>query len=53
MERKGMQWTAMLLGITEGEHVIDIKPADTESFTTTIKIVGIGSNSNINDIFDL
>ena len=53
MERKGMQWTALLQGIAEGEHVIDIKPADTESFTTTIKIVGIGSNSNINDIFDL
>lgn len=53
MERKGMQWSALLQGITEGEHVIDIKPADTESVSTTIKIVGIGGNSSINDIFDL
>lgn len=53
MERKGMQWSALLQGITEGEHVIDIKPVDTESVSTTIKIVGIGGNSSINDIFDL
>lgn len=53
MERKGMQWSALLQGITEGEHVIDIKPADTESVSTTIKIVGIGGNSSINDIIDL
>lgn len=53
MERKGMQWSALLQGITEGEHVIDIKPADTESVSTTIKVVGIGGNSSINDIFDL
>lgn len=53
MERVGMQWTAKLQDITEGVHAIDIKPADTESITTTIKIVGIGGNSNINDIFDL
>ena len=53
MERKGMQWSALLQGITEGEHVIDIKPADTESVSTTIKIVGIGGNLSINDIIDL
>jgi hypothetical protein len=53
MDRVGTQWTVLLQDITEGVHKIDIKPADTESTEITIKVVGIGANSDINDIFDL
>ena len=34
-------------------HAIDIKPAGTESTEIKIKVVGVGANSDINDMFDL
>ena len=53
MDRIGTQWTVMLQDITEGTHVIDVKPDGASSKQFTIKIVGIGGESDINDTFDL
>ena len=53
MDRMGMQWTAVLQGITEGKHTIDVKPEGAESTEIEIKIVGVGGNSDIDDMFDL
>ena len=53
MDRVGTQWTTLLQDITEGTHAIDIKPAGTESTEIKIKVVGVGANSDINDMFDL
>lgn len=53
MDRIGTQWTTLLQDVTEGTHVIDVKPDDSTSTECTIKIVGIGGSSDINDIFDL
>lgn len=53
MEKEGMQWKALLQGISEGEHIIDVKPAGAESVELRIKIVGVSGNSDINEMFDL
>lgn len=53
MDRVGTQWTILLQDITEGTHAIDIKPAGAESTEIKIKVVGVGANSDINDMFDL
>lgn len=53
MDRVGTQWTTLLQDITEGTHAIDIKPAGAESTEIKIKVVGVGANSDINDMFDL
>lgn len=53
MDRVGTQWTTLLQEITEGTHVIDIKPDGAQSHQLTIKVVGLSGNSDINDIFDL
>lgn len=53
MDRLGTQWTTILQDIAEGTYVIDIKPAGAESTEITIKVVGVGANSDINDMFDL
>lgn len=53
MDRMGTQWSTILQDITEGVHAIDIKPAGAESTEIKIKVVGVGANSDINDMFDL
>ncbi len=53
MDRLGTQWTTTLQNITEGTHSIDIKPDGAESKDIKIKVVGVGMNSDINDMFDL
>ena len=53
MDRVGMYWSTILQDITEGEHIIDVKPAGAESTQIKIKIVGVSGNSDINDMFDL
>lgn len=53
MDRVGTRWATVLQGISEGTHAIDIKPAGAESTEIKIKVVGIGANSDINDMFDL
>ena len=53
MDRVGTQWTTLLQDISEGTHIIDVKPEGAQSHQYTIKVVGIGGESDINDIFDL
>lgn len=53
MDRVRTQWTTLLQDITEGTHAIDIKPVGAESTEIKIKVVGVGANTDINDMFDL
>lgn len=53
MDRVGTQWTTMLQNITEGQHTIDVKPFGAESTVINITVVGVGNNTDINDMFDL
>lgn len=53
MDRSGTTWTAVLQDITEGDHLIDVKPEGANSISIKIRIVGVGANSDINDMFDL
>ena len=53
MDRVGTGWTILLQNITEGTHFIDIKPAGAESTEIKIKVVGIGANTDIDDMFNL
>lgn len=53
MDRVGTQWTALLHNVTEGTHKIDIKPEGAESTVIQIRIVGVGNNEDINEMFDL
>lgn len=53
MDRVGTQWTTLLQDITEGTHTIDVKPEEAQSHQYTIKVVGIGGESDINDMFEL
>ena len=53
MDRVGTGWSILLQNITEGTHVIDIKPAGAESTEIKIKVVGIGANTDIDDMFNL
>ena len=53
MDRVGTQWSTRLQDITEGTHTIEIKPADAESTEVKINVVGVGANSDINEMFDL
>lgn len=53
MTKKGTQWIATLKDITEGTHMIDIKPDGAESTNSSIKIIGLGADKNINELFDL
>jgi len=53
MDRVGTQWTTVLQNITEGTHTIDVKPDGAQSHQYSIKVVGIGGESNINDMFEL
>ena len=53
MDRVGTGWTILLQNSTEGTHFIDIKPAGAESTEIKIKVVGIGANTDIDDMFNL
>ena len=53
MDRVGTQWTTVLQDITEGTHIIDVKPDGAQSHQYSIKVVGIGGESDINDMFEL
>lgn len=53
MDRVGTAWTAILQNVSEGQHTIDIKPEGANSRELKIKIVGVGGNEDINDMFDL
>ena len=53
MDRVGTQWTTVLQDITEGTHIIDVKPDGAQSHQYSIKVVGIAGESDINDMFEL
>ena len=53
MDRVGTQWSVLLQNITEGNHVIDIKPEGAQSHQFTIKVVGLSGNSDINEFIEL
>ena len=53
MDRHGTSWTAMLTGITEGNHIIDIKPEGANSFEMTITVIGVSCSTDIDNMFDL
>lgn len=53
MSRIGTHWTAELKDITEGSHLIDIKPEGAAGVEMKIRVVGVGGNMNIDDMFDL
>ena len=53
MDRVGTGWSILLQNITEGTHVIDIKPSGAESTEIKINVVGIGANTDIDDMFNL
>lgn len=53
MDRVGTQWTTLLQNISEGTHIIDVQPDGAQSHQYTIKVVGIGGESDINDMFEL
>ena len=53
MDRVGTSWTTILQGVMEGQHTIDVKPEGANSCELKIKIVGVGGNEDINDMFDL
>lgn len=53
MDRVGTQWTTLLQNISEGTHVIEVQPDGAQSHQYTIKVVGIGGELDINDMFEL
>ena len=53
MDRFGTTWSVVLSDITEGTHVIDVKPEGASSFEMTIKVIGMGDSTDIDNIFDL
>ncbi len=53
MDRVGTQWNSLLQNITEGTHTIDVKPDGSNSVELKINIIGVGGNTDIDDMFDL
>ncbi len=53
MRREGTTWIAKLQNVTEGVHVLDIKPKDAENVLLKIQIIGMGNNSDIDEMFKL
>jgi len=53
MDRIGTSWKTTLENISEGTHVIDVKPEGSESKEFKINIIGVGNSSGIDDLFDI
>lgn len=53
MVRQGTSWTASLDGIPEGTHAVEIRPEGGDSFETTVRIIGMGSPTDIGKYFNL
>ena len=53
MKREGTNWVVKLENIAEGLHIIEIKPKNAASIQLEIKIIGIGNNTDINEMFTL
>ena len=53
MKREGTDWVVKLGNITEGTHTLDVKPKDATSTQLKIKVIGVGNNTDITDMFTL
>mgnify|MGYP002516838253 FL=1 len=53
MKREGTNWLVKLEGISEGIHILDVKPKEAASIQLEVKVIGIGNNSDINEMFTL
>ena len=53
MKREGTNWVVKLENITEGSHSLDVKPKDAASILLDVKIIGVGNNADINEMFTL
>ncbi|MCQ2273836.1 MAG: BREX-4 system phosphatase PglZ [Bacteroidales bacterium] len=54
MNRCGTTWTVVLDGVSEGCHIVEVKPDGANSISNIpINVVGVGANTDINDMFDL
>lgn len=53
MKREGTNWVGKLENITEGSHSLDVKPKDAASIQLDVKVIGVGSNADINEMFTL
>lgn len=53
MKRVGTTWIAKLQDVAEGIHSLDIKPKDAPSIQVEVKVIGVGNNSDINELFKL
>lgn len=53
MKREGTTWVARLDNVAEGSHILDVKPKDATSIQLEIKVIGVGNNTDINDMFTL
>ena len=53
MKREGTNWVVKLENITEGSHSLDVKPKDAASIQLDVKVIGVGNNADINEMFTL
>lgn len=53
MKREGTNWVVKLENIMEGSHNLDVKPKDAESIQLEVKVIGVGNNADINEMFTL
>lgn len=53
MKREGTSWMVVLQGISEGTHILDIQPKDATSIPLEVRVIGMGNNTDINDLFSL
>ena len=53
MKREGTNWVVKLENITEGVHVLGVKPKNTASIQLEVKVIGIGNNTDIDELFTL
>lgn len=53
MKREGTNWVVKLENITEGSHSLDVKPKDAASILLDVKVIGVGNNADINEMFTL
>lgn len=53
MKREGTNWVVNLENITEGVHILEVKPKNAASIQLEVKVIGIGNNTDINEMFTL
>lgn len=53
MKREGTNWVVKLENITEGVHILEVKPKNAASIQLKVKVIGVGNNTDINEMFTL